>query len=70
MPTFKYANQRRKTFEAVNQLLPASAITSFHDWKQKQNDAVLQAVTSFSIEDAEPLVELIPTLPPETYFDV
>lgn len=65
---FRYVNERHKTFEAVEKILPPTCVVAFNKWKSAQLNELLQAVNSYSREDAEPLLELIPVIVPETYF--
>ncbi|KAH7068099.1 hypothetical protein BKA63DRAFT_106173 [Paraphoma chrysanthemicola] len=70
VPTYKYANERRKTFEVVQKILPSTFSASFTDWREKQLDLLLRSITSFTMEDAEPVIELILVIPSQTYFEV
>ncbi|KAJ4364668.1 hypothetical protein N0V83_009265 [Neocucurbitaria cava] len=68
VPSFSHVNERHKTFEAVGKTLPPTCVVAFNKWKSAQLKELLQTVKSYSREDAEPLLELMPNIVPETYF--
>ncbi|KAI8943029.1 hypothetical protein NX059_001065 [Plenodomus lindquistii] len=69
VPTYKYANERRHIFESVQQILPTVAILSFVEWSSNEVLMLLRSVKSYSMEDAEPLIELISVIAVETYHE-
>jgi hypothetical protein len=52
--TFKHVWEQQRTFDMTKKMLPPSAVPSFEDWREKQLNTSLLAVSSFTVEDAEP----------------
>ncbi|KAF2865412.1 hypothetical protein BDV95DRAFT_612563 [Massariosphaeria phaeospora] len=69
-PTFRYANELCTTFRQVMTHLPPSLVTSFTQWSKTRLEESLRCVTSYSREDVEPLLVLIPSITPQTYFEI
>ena len=69
-PTYKYANEKRTLFDSVEELLPHATVPSFKEWKAARVVTLIQSIQAFTIDDAEPLLALIPVMAPEIYFEV
>lgn len=67
--TFKYVEMRRQTFDTVTQLLPPSSKEPFDEWSEIQLNAALAEVTSFTADDAIPVLNLLLVLGKYTFFE-
>ncbi|KAH8732013.1 hypothetical protein GQ44DRAFT_722171 [Phaeosphaeriaceae sp. PMI808] len=67
--TYRLLADRMAAFDALQLALPLASIPSFQEWKNEQLDSLLKSVNTYTIEDVEALMKLIPTLPPAKYFD-
>lgn len=67
--TYRYAKEQCDNFETVRQILPPASVPSFDVWKEGQLNTILRSVQTFSEEDTEFLVELLPISPPALYHE-
>lgn len=68
--TFKYVDERRQNLDIVKKLLPSSSRESFDEWRERELNAAIAAVQSFTTEDAIPVLNLLLMLGNDTFFDV
>ena len=50
-------------------MLPFTSVPSFEKWKAACVEEIIRAVETYSKDDAQPLVNLIPNLAPQIYFE-
>jgi hypothetical protein len=68
--TYEYVNNVRKTLAAFESAIPASDQISFKDWAASNVQGVLRSVESYSRPDLEHLLELIPSIEQDIYFEL
>ena len=68
-PTHVYANQQLTAYDTIRDSLPPDKVPSFEDWKKASIHHIIESITSHSKNDAEALVNLIPRIAPQTYFE-
>jgi hypothetical protein len=64
-----YANQQLTAYDTIRDSLPPDNVSSFEDWKKARMHHIIQSITVHSKDDAEALVNLIPKIAPQTYFE-
>ncbi|PVH95992.1 hypothetical protein DM02DRAFT_599867 [Periconia macrospinosa] len=69
-PTFKQVNDMQTSFNLVRSELPSSMIPSFDDWRGGKLQTLLHSVKSYSQDDILAILAIIPSIPPQCYFNV
>lgn len=67
--TYTYANQQREAYDEVRHMLPTTSTAAFDEWKTARIEEIIRAVQSYSHDDAESIVNLVPTVAPPVYFE-
>ncbi|KAJ4303129.1 hypothetical protein N0V90_002021 [Kalmusia sp. IMI 367209] len=67
--TFKHANEMRFTFELIQSHLHSNT-SAFDEWKSIRLGEMLHAVKSYDKLDVPALLQLVPAVTPETYFEI
>lgn len=70
VPTCDMLNEMRHNFEVFQQILSLDVLPLFQSWKQRRIESLLPAVRNPQPEDMVALMELIPVISLETYYNV
>lgn len=68
VPTFKYANDMRITFETIRSHVPGSHVLSFNEWTNDRVGEIVRSISDYSKADNAALLELIATMGQAKYF--
>lgn len=67
--TFKFVNEMRVAFEVIQSHLHSN-ISAFNEWKTNRLEEMLHAIKSHDKSDVPALMQLVPMVNPETYFEM
>ncbi|KZM18478.1 uncharacterized protein EKO05_0007675 [Ascochyta rabiei] len=68
-PTYRYANELRQALEGFSKVLPFDGAVAFHQWRTAHLEDTVRNVQSASLDDAQSVLDLIPHISRETYFE-
>jgi hypothetical protein len=50
-------------------MLPSTSVESFDKWRNARTEEIIREVHSYSEDDAQPIIDLIPNISPQVYFE-